>query len=36
MGKTSSVPENLDAIEEEESETSPTVHSASYRQWHSN
>ena len=30
MGKTSSVPEDLDAIEEE-SEESPTMHSASYR-----
>ena len=31
MGKTSSVPEDLDTIEEEESEESPTIHSASYR-----
>ena len=30
-GKTSSVPEDLDTIEEEESEESPTIHSASYR-----
>ena len=29
-GKTS-VPEDLDTIEEEESEKSPTIHSASYR-----
>ena len=28
---TSSVPEDLDTIEEEESEESPTIHSASYR-----
>ena len=29
--KTSSVPEDLDTIEEEESEESPTIHSGSYR-----
>ena len=29
--KTSSVPEDLDIIEEEESEKSPTIHGASYR-----